>query len=78
LITAAIVEGFTNTVLRKGMDSPTETPEFHRQVWEYCCDKATFVAIAAPRAHAKSTVVTHAYLLACLLFRERSYAIVVS
>ena len=78
MITAAIVEGFTNTVLRKGMDSPTETPEFHRQVWEYCCDKATFVAIAAPRAHAKSTVVTHAYLLACLLFRERSYAIVVS
>jgi predicted phage terminase large subunit-like protein len=78
LITAAIVEGFTNTVLRKGFDGATETPDFHRTVWDYCCSDANFVAIAAPRGHAKSTVVTHAYVLACLLFRERSYAIIVS
>jgi predicted phage terminase large subunit-like protein len=77
-LTAAVLEGFTNTVLRKGFDSATETPEFHRKVWEYCCSKDSFVAIAAPRAHAKSTVVTHAYTLACLLFRERSYGIIVS
>lgn len=78
MLTAEIVEGFTNSILRKGMDSPTETPDFHRTIWEYCCDPSPFVAIAAPRAHAKSTVVTHAYSLACLLFREREYAIVVS
>ena len=78
LLTAETLEGFTNSVLRKGFDSPTETPDFHKTIWEYCCAKDSFVAIAAPRAHAKSTVVTHAYTLACLLFRERSYAIIVS
>lgn len=77
-LTADVVEGFTNTVLRKGFDSATDTPAFHRTVWEYCCSKDAFVAIAAPRAHAKSTVVTHAYTLASLLFRERDYAILVS
>jgi predicted phage terminase large subunit-like protein len=77
-LTAEVVEGFTNSVLRKGFDSATDTPEFHRTIWEYCCSKEAFVAIAAPRAHAKSTVVTHAYVLAALLFRERDYAILVS
>lgn len=78
ILTAEVLEGFTNTVLRKGFDSATETPAFHRTIWQYCCSKDSFVAIAAPRAHAKSTVVTHAYTLACLLFRERDYAILVS
>lgn len=77
-LNAGVLEGFTNTVLRKGFDNATETPEFHRRLWEYCCDDATFVAIAAPRGHAKSTAVTHAFTLACLLFRERDYAVVVS
>ena len=77
-LTAEILEGFTNSVLRKGFDGATETPDFHRTIWDYCCSPDSFVAIAAPRAHAKSTVVTHAYVLACLLFRERSYCILVS
>lgn len=77
-LTAEILEGFTNTVLRKNFDGATNTPEFHRTVWEYCCSPESFVAIAAPRSHAKSTAVTHAYTLACLLFRERDYAIIVS
>ena len=78
MLTASVLEGFTNTVLRKTFDGACETPEFHRTVWEYCCAKESFVAIAAPRSHAKSTAVTHAYTLACLLFRERDYAIIVS
>lgn len=77
-LTASTLEGFTNTVLRKGFDGPTETPDFHRTIWEYCCSKDSFVAIAAPRSHAKSTAVTHSYTLAALLFRERDYAIIVS
>lgn len=77
-LTAELMEGFTNTVLRKNFDGPTETPEFHKTIWEYCCAPEAFVAIAAPRSHAKSTVVTHSYTLACLLFRERDYAILVS
>jgi predicted phage terminase large subunit-like protein len=77
-LTAEILEGFTNTVLRKGFDGAVNTPDFHRTVWEYCCAKDAFVAIAAPRSHAKSTVVTHAYTLASLLFRERDYVVIVS
>lgn len=78
MLTAAVLEGFSNAVLRRGFDGATETPDFHRIVWEYCCAPDSFVAIAAPRGHAKSTTVTLAYTLACLLFRERDYAIVVS
>lgn len=77
-LTSAVVEGFTNSVLRKNFDGATDTPEFHREIWDYCCSPDSFVAIAAPRSHAKSTIITHAYTLACLLFRERDYAIIVS
>jgi len=77
-LNAELLEGFTNTILRKNFDGPTETPEFHKKVWEYCCGPDTFVAIAAPRGHAKSTAVTHAYTLASVLFRERDYVLLVS
>lgn len=77
-LTSSLIEGFTNTVLRKTFDGATETPEFHRIMWDYCCSKDAFVAIAAPRSHAKSTAITHAYTLASLLFRDRDYAIIVS
>jgi predicted phage terminase large subunit-like protein len=36
------------------------------------------VAISAPRNHAKSTALTYSYTLACVLFRERSYVLIVS
>lgn len=77
-VTADLLEGFVNTVLRKNFDGATSTPDFHRTVWQYCCAPEAFVAIAAPRNHAKSTTVTHGYTLAALLFRERDYAIIVS
>lgn len=77
-LNADVLEGFTNSILRKGFDSATGTPDFHRTMWEYCTSPDHFVAIAAPRSHAKSTAITHAYTLAALLFRERDYAIVVS
>ena len=47
-------------------------------MWEYVCSPHRKVAIAAPRSHAKSTVVTHAYILASVLFREETYVIIVS
>ena len=77
-LTAEVLEGFTNTILRKGFDGPTDTPEFHRTMWQYCCGPEPFVAIAAPRSHAKSTSITHAYALAAILFRERDYGIIIS
>lgn len=47
--------------------------------WKLCCEPASpLVAIAAPRGHAKSTAISFVYTLACLVFRERRYAILVS
>jgi predicted phage terminase large subunit-like protein len=43
-----------------------------------CCSNHKFVAIAAPRNHAKSTAITHSYTLACILLRERQFVLVVS
>ena len=43
-----------------------------------CCSTSRYVAIAAPRGFAKSTSITHSYLLANLLFRHREFALIVS
>ena len=77
-LTAEIVEGFSNACLVKNYDTATEIPEFHRELWHYCCSPHRYTAIAAPRGHGKSTAVTHAYLLACLLFRKAKYSLIVS
>lgn len=43
-----------------------------------CCSENRQVAIAAPRGHAKSTAITHAYVLANVLFREKKHVVIVS
>jgi predicted phage terminase large subunit-like protein len=77
-LNAATMEGFVNTVLRKNFDRPVATPEFHREIWALVTSANKQVAIAAPRYHAKSTIVTHAYTLASVLFRESRYVLIVS
>jgi len=46
--------------------------------WDLMCSKYPFVAIAAPRGHGKTTAVSGSYVLANVLFRERSYVLIVS
>jgi len=75
---AQIIEGFVGSVLAKKFDQPAPIPECHREWWKLCTSPERFVAIAAPRGHAKSTAITHSYTLACLLFRQRQYALIVS
>ena len=77
-LNAEVMEGFVNSVLRKNFDRPAETPDFHREMWELVTSNSKQVAIAAPRYHAKSTTVTHAYTLASVLFRESRYVLIVS
>ena len=77
-VTCAMLVGVVNSVLRKGVDDPSDNGEFHREMWDYVCSTHPQVAIAAPRGHAKSTVITHAYTLAVALFREESYILIVS
>ena len=73
-----IIEGFVGSVLAKRFDRAAPIPECHREWWQLCTGPDRFVAIAAPRGHAKSTAITHSYTLACLLFRQRQFALIVS
>lgn len=73
-----VIQGFVGSILAKRFDGQVASPEFHRECWELCTSPNKFVAIAAPRAHAKSTAVTLGYGLATLLFRERRFMLLVS
>lgn len=73
-----MVEGFTNSVLAPQFDHPKATPDFHRELWDLCTSEHPLVAIGAPRGHAKSTAITHAYTLASVLFREHQFVLIVS
>lgn len=72
------VANFTEAMLKSRFDNPQPTPDFHKEVWEYCCSDDIWVALAAPRGHAKSTAVTHSFTLALLLFRVRSFGMIIS
>lgn len=77
-LTSAIVAGFVGGVLGNRFDGRAATPPFHRECWDLCCSNEKYVAIAAPRAHAKSTAITLGYGLATLLFRQRRFMLLVS
>lgn len=78
MLTAAHIEGFVKLFLQKNFDKPVATPDCHIEWWDMCCSKKRYVAIAAPRGHAKSTAITHSYTLASICHRERSFVLIVS
>ena len=78
VLTAEAIEGFVGSVLAKRFDQPAPIPECHREWWKLCTSNNPFVAIAAPRGFAKSTAITHSYTLACALFRERNFILLIS
>lgn len=73
-----VVGGFVSTVLASRFDGQAESADFHKECWDLCTGKDKYVAIAAPRGHAKSTAITFGYGLSTLLFRERKFMLVVS
>ena len=73
-----MVSGLARTILAKSYDNPHPIPQLHEDLWQLCCSDHKKVAIAAPRGHAKSTSITYSYVIACLVYRERSYVILVS
>lgn len=77
-LTAEIVHGFVESVLSKGFDDVAKSPAFHMELWREACSDHQFIAIAAPRGHAKSTAGTVAYGLSELLFRQSRYCVIVS
>lgn len=77
-VTSEVVAGFVGSVLAPTFEDSCASPDFHTEMWDLCCSENRFVAIAAPRGHAKSTAVTLGYGLATLLFRERKFMLLVS
>lgn len=78
MLTADVIKGFSTSLLQKNFDGAVTSPEVHYEFWQHFCDPHPQVAIAAPRRHAKTTAITHTCTLAAVLFRERSYVLVVS
>src|SRR5208282_1049353 len=76
-LTAEHVEAMAGVYLSPLYDTPSPTPEFHRECWRLYCSDARMAGVAAPRGHAKSTALTHDYVLAVALFREEQYIIIV-
>jgi len=77
-LSADLIEAFAGTFLSPLYDDPVPTPPFHRECWELYCSDAKQAAVAAPRKHAKSTALTHDFVLATALFRIQSYIVLIS
>lgn len=77
-VTADVVAGVVGSMFAPRFDGAVATPECHKEWWELCCSDWRFVAIAAPRNHAKTTAITIGYGLSTLLFRERRFLVIVS
>ena len=77
-LTKEIIEGFTTSCLTKYFDDASQFADFHREWWDLCCSDDKFIAICAPRGHSKSTTITITYTLACALFRQRKYILIVA
>jgi len=77
-LTEETVHGFTGGYLAANYDNPRPIPDFHMEMWELCCSSAPKVAIAAPREHAKSTAITHAFILTAVLSGLKDFVLLVS
>jgi hypothetical protein len=76
-LTVDLIESLSGIYLSPKYDSPQPTPDFHRECWGRYCSDYPACATAAPRNHAKSTALTHDYVLASALFRSECYIILV-
>lgn len=76
-LTSDLIESMSGVFLSPRYDSPQPTPDFHRECWNRYCSDAPAAATAAPRNHAKSTALTHDYILANVLWRAEPYVILV-
>lgn len=77
-LNSEMIKGFVNLFLKNSFDSPAEIPWCHEDWWRMCTSEDAFVAIAAPRNHAKSTAITHSYTLANICFRIHDFVLIVS
>jgi len=76
-LTAEMIEAFSGVYLSPRYDQPQPTPDFHRECWGRYCSDHPAAATAAPRNHAKSTGLTHDFILANVCFRVEDYVILI-
>ncbi len=77
-LTSEVMTGFVQSLLAKRFDGASQIPHFHKEWWDLCCSDEKFVAIAAPRSHAKSTAITFSFAIAAILFRQHNFVIICS
>lgn len=77
-ITPELILAISMSMLHKLFDEAVPHPKCHLEWWELCCSAARFVAIAAPRGHAKSTAITFCYVICMILLRKADYVIIMS
>ncbi len=73
-----MIEGFVEHFLLARFYESSPIADCHRDWWTLVCDPHPQVAFAAPRSHAKSTAINHAYGLAAALFRAHPFQLKVS
>jgi predicted phage terminase large subunit-like protein len=78
VLNAEVIEGLVGSCLLKRFDGQAKIPQCHRDWWKLVTGPEKFVAIAAPRGHAKSTAISLSYVLASVLFREKKFVLLVS
>jgi hypothetical protein len=76
-LTADLIESFAGTFISPRFDSPSATPQFHREAWGLYASEQVAASVVAPREHAKSTSLTTVYILAEVLFRTSDYVILI-
>ena len=78
MLNAQVIEGLVGSCLIKRFDGSAEIPECHREWWSLVTGPEKYVAISAPRNHAKSTAISLSYVLASVLFRNKKFVLLVS
>ena len=73
-----VVYGFIGSILSPRFDKLVQSPPFHRELLEYCCKDIKREAHAAPRDHAKSSIITIGFILACVLFRVKGNVMILA
>lgn len=77
-LTPELLLSFSQLYLSRNYDDAVAHPKCHLEWWYYCCLPRKFVALAAPRGHAKSTAITHVFVLANVCFRIKKHVLILS
>lgn len=48
-LTKDLIKGFVGSCLVSGFDGSKAIPPLHEEMWDLCCSKHKYIAIAAPR-----------------------------